>query len=78
MASRRPATGKSPTKSQSQSFVQSVTRSDEIVQQHGLTVTRVEQSHDATTQYLIAQHKVVVDDLRRDNELLRQENEMLK
>lgn len=43
-----------------------------------LTADKVEIAHETTVTYLLAQHKEVVQDLRRDNAMLREENDQLK
>jgi len=43
----------------------------EIEKREQLYEKNVENCHNTTTSYIIAQHKAVVDDLRRDNAQLR-------
>ena len=80
--SRRPATSTSPAKAAantSASMVSSaVKRSAEIEQRHQLTSLKVDGAHQATTEYLVTQHRELIDDLKADNARLRAENAMLK
>jgi hypothetical protein len=80
--SRRPATSTSPVKAAantSASMVSSaVKRSAEIEQRHQLTSLKVDGAHQATTEYLVTQHRELIDDLKADNARLRAENAMLK
>jgi hypothetical protein len=47
---------------------------EDIEAREGLTEQKVAYSHDRTTEYLITQHREVVDNLRKDNAALREEN----
>jgi hypothetical protein len=47
---------------------------EDIEAREGLTEHKVAYSHDRTTEYLITQHREVVDNLRKDNAALREEN----
>lgn len=49
-----------------------------MAERDGIAEAQVELSHKKSTEYLIAQHREIVEDLRRDNAMLREENEMLK
>ena len=74
--SRRPSTAKSPTKT---SPVKGGRRAAEVIEsREHLTYQEVTVSHDKTCEYLIGQHREVVEDLRRDNKLLREENALLR
>lgn len=53
-------------------------KAEEIEAREHLTEAYVALSHDRTTEYLITQHRSVVEDLRRDNAALREENAILK
>ena len=55
-----------------------VKRSYEIEVSEQLTEGQVEAKRAATAGYLIAQHREVVEDLRRDNGMLREENRQLR
>ena len=56
----------------------SLLRPSEVAEKEGFAEAQINLSHYKTTEYLISQHNAVVDDMRRDNAMLRQENEMLK
>ena len=69
----------SPVKSPSKSSPSKMTRrATEIETREHLTYQEITITHDKTCEYLIAQHREVVDELRRDNKLLREENSMLR
>lgn len=63
----------SPTKTYSQ-----ISRAREIETRENLSSLNVESAHQATTEYLIVQHREVVGDLRNDIEILQRENETLR
>jgi anti-sigma28 factor (negative regulator of flagellin synthesis) len=70
----RPSTASSPQKKGSAP----PKRSAEVEVREKLNSGHVEESHQSTTEYLIIQHKELVDDLRRDIQMLREENTLLK
>jgi len=52
-------------------------RATEIESREQLTFQEITITHDKTCEYIVAQHREVVDELRRDNKLLREENATL-
>ena len=76
MSRRNSSPVKSAAKSASPSKMSR--RAPDIEAREHLTYQEVTTSHEKTCEYLVAQHREVVDDLRRDNKMLREENTLLR
>ena len=47
-------------------------------EKEGLVVQQIEKDHELSCHEIIRQHDTIIADLKRDNELLREENTMLR
>jgi len=74
MSNLRPSTATSPNKKSVAGIFKRQGGADEIEAREGLTEQKVRDSHERTTEYLITQHREVVENLRKDNAALREEN----
>lgn len=69
----------SPQKQSPQKRVQTANASrTRPVDESLLVQSQIELAHEASTTKLVAQYKRVMEDLKRDNQILRDENETLK